>query len=63
MGIVIKGINFLRVVEGKCTQYTLADLGPSGQPTPPFKYLKDRQCTYNVTLRCVHVNIVAVGKK
>jgi hypothetical protein len=25
--------------------------------------LQDRKCTYNVTMRCVHVTIVAVGKK
>ena len=25
--------------------------------------LQDRKCTYNVTMRCVHVTIVAVGEK
>lgn len=63
MVIVIKGINFLWVVEGKLAPYIVADLGPSGQPTLPFRYIQNRHCMCNTTLRCVCINIVAVGKR
>jgi len=36
-------------------QYQYAELN-----NPAYEYQQDRQCTYNVTLRCIHATIVAV---